>query len=127
LFHTIAGSRHDRFWTAEVRRYRLFQWTLDGRAAQALERVPDWFPESAALREWTPRAEPRPSVTAIEEDAEGLLWVFVSLAAPTWREAWAGVQEGVREVRASEIAFERTAPSSRSLTPCALEWWRARS
>jgi hypothetical protein len=39
----------------------------------------------------TPNSPPPPAITDVAEDSTGLVWVFVRVAAPTWREAWPAV------------------------------------
>ncbi len=40
-------------------------------------------------------------------DADGLLWVFVRVPAPTWKSAWAGVAPGAREVSTRQLDIAR--------------------
>ena len=49
---------------------------------------------------------PPPYLAGIEQDDEGLLWAFIHVAAPTWKEAWPKVPEGVREIPSSRIQHE---------------------
>jgi hypothetical protein len=44
-------------------------------------------------------------VVGVQEDRGGLLWVFVLVAAPTWREAWPPEAAKRREVPAEKMAY----------------------
>jgi hypothetical protein len=76
------------FWAASVSRYHLTRWTSDGRLLASLTRDPAWFENTGATGIGTPTQPPPPAITAVHEDDEGLLWVFVRVPGRTWREGW---------------------------------------
>lgn len=97
--HRLTGPRGGRFWTAWESAYDLRQWTVEGTLLRTIERRPTWFPGIAPISyDW--RNEPPPSyVGGLYEDDEGLLWVFIRVASPRWREAWANAPTHVNEAR----------------------------
>jgi hypothetical protein len=54
-----------------------------------------------------PNTAPPPVVAAIQEDQEGLLWVFLRIPAENWRVGWTRAPDGAREVPASLIDIEK--------------------
>lgn len=105
LQQVLAPSPNGGFWSADVLRYRATLWSEAGDKLLTLERRPAWF--SGMSRFWigNPSTPPPPAISAIAEDESGALWVFVRLAAPTWREGW---PKGVgRDVAVSSLSFER--------------------
>ena len=97
----------ENFWVVAPRRYRLSEWTTDGRLLRVLERNPQWFDETPGPSLGGPNREPRALITALARDEQGLLWVFISVAAPTWREAWPKLPENAREVSSDAIRHEK--------------------
>lgn len=53
----------------------------------------------------TPTAAPAPRTGAIREDSEGLVWLFIHRAAPTWKDAWPA-NAGRGEVRTRDIVWD---------------------
>ncbi len=102
----LAPSRDGRVWAAYVQAYRLELWSGDGNRPTILERRPDWFSPEAGSEAGNPNTPPPSSIAAIQEGSDGLLWVFVRVAARGWRSAWHNVPEGAREVGARQIAVE---------------------
>ena len=91
------------FWAANYDPYRIEHWTSDGRNDAAIERIPVW-PTRTSEGLGKPDEPPPNSVQAIAEDAQGRLWVFISVAAPTWRE---GSPKSAGEMRLSAFAREK--------------------
>jgi hypothetical protein len=100
LLQNIRSFVNGRMWSNDGPRYRMSRWLPDGTLERSLERRPDWFvsPEPGG---------PRPHVSAVSEDSSGLLWAFVNVRAPTWREAMPPMAPGQREIAARSIAFEK--------------------
>jgi hypothetical protein len=100
------AARQGRFWSGDrgsSQRYRMTQWDANGTAVRSLERKPDWFVNVEP-------PGPLPGLSALTEEADGTLWAFVSVRAPTWREAMPPPPPGVTgayEVAARQIAFEK--------------------
>jgi hypothetical protein len=95
-------------WIADPRRYRLQRIAGPGQTNFTLERKPAWFaqpsPSNAAGGARTP---PSPVVRALEQDPDGLLWVFIHVPADTWREAWPRMPEGVAELNVRDFRDEK--------------------
>ena len=101
-WHELTDPRHGRFWSVWLHRYDLTWFSGNGRRLTAFERRPAWFPgQSGSNWDWK-NEPPPPYVADIEEDDEGLLWVFVHIAGPSWREAWPDLPRNV-EVPARQI------------------------
>ncbi len=85
-----ASSTHGRLWSTVSNRYQIQQIDREGTVHQTLTRSPAWFtpwdsvPEPRSARD---PVEPLPSLYAIREDANGLLWSLASVVDPKWREA----------------------------------------
>lgn len=105
--HQLAPAAGAGFWSADGIRYRLTRWSADGEKLHTLERAPDWFSEASQFGIGSPTTPPPPAISAIREDGAGLLWVFVRVAAPTWREGWPTLAPGQREVLARQVALEK--------------------
>ncbi|HLA88819.1 MAG TPA: hypothetical protein VJL28_00125 [Gemmatimonadaceae bacterium] len=95
------------FWTADITRYRLHEWSYDGRQLRSLLRTQNWFPPDVRSSMGNRTTSPSPSVAALVQDSTGLIWVFVRVAKATWREAWPPAVPGKREYRIREIAWEK--------------------
>jgi hypothetical protein len=101
----IAEARSGRVWTADGSyRYRLSQWTVAGTLERSLERKPDWFANPAF---GSARSAAAPQTRAIAEDASGLLWVFVNVARPEWRDGMPKAGPGTHEVSMRQISFDK--------------------
>jgi len=106
---TLSGPRAAHVWVAEATRYVLAPWSAEGQRLPTLERDAPWFAGSAGDRPGRGGA-PDPIVTGLREDPDGLLWVFILVAAPSWREAFPAPEPGgsrYGEVPMSRIAFEK--------------------
>lgn len=114
---TLALASGSRVWSADRVRYHIARWKADGTADASFERKPEWFTgevsgaraaaELAGLAGDPRTTPPKPRTTALKEDADGLVWVFISVAAPTWRDAWPKVAAGTKEVRSRDIAWDK--------------------
>ncbi len=106
LLQRLAPSRNGGFWGVDILRYRVASWTNRHTLAQLMERRPEWFATASAVGIGTPTSPPPPAVTGIEEDTSGLVWVFVRVAAPSWRDGWRRVARDAREVSAQQVSLE---------------------
>ena len=105
--HRLAKTGDGRIWAADVQQYRLVEWAGDGDRVATLERNPDWFDGKVSGGLGTSTSPPPPAIQAIDVDDNGRIWVFVAVAADTWREAWPGRARARREVRAQDMAYEK--------------------
>ncbi len=119
----LSPSRDGGLWSIPVTEFRLEEWTFAGkklremvRKAPPFERWPTDDQESA------PANMPRPSVVALRQDGDGLLWVLLRVPDPQWDEkvAHVGTPEGRARVPIDPSKVYRTIlevidPQSRSL------------
>jgi hypothetical protein len=106
-FHVQAAGRTKSYWVAPRSNYDVFEIRDNGEVVQALERRPDWFNKPSSYNYAWKSEPPPPHVGAVAEDESGLLWVFIRVAAPTWREAWPKVPANVREVPINQIDYRK--------------------
>jgi hypothetical protein len=95
----------DGLWESDAQSYVLRRWSLDGRLERTITRAPRWFPPDVERGGLT--SPPSPRVTDIRASAGGSLWVFVAVAAPTWREGVPRLEPGQREVSVDAFANEK--------------------
>jgi hypothetical protein len=107
LLHQLAPAKQGAAWSADRGVYRLTLWNSDGTKARTLTRDSDWFRGAFDMLLGTPKRPPPSRVAAINEDADGLLWVFVNVAGPKWREAWPRTAQGERETSVGAIDFDK--------------------
>lgn len=103
----VEGS-FGRIWSFRRGEYVLTSW--DGaitRPGAIFSRRPSWFPGALEPSIGGPRRAPTPSITALQVDTAGLLWVFIARPAKSWPSAWPAVGSGLREVPLDAIAFEK--------------------
>jgi hypothetical protein len=105
--HRSFARAGENFWAVAARRYRLSEWSVEGRVLRVLERKPQWFDETNQDFWGGPNHPPPAMVSAITRDERGLLWVFINVAAPTWREAWPKLPPNTREVSTDVIRHEK--------------------
>ncbi len=96
LQHVLARAGPGTWWSMPPGRYELSQWNDALRTTSRLSRTPPWMPEASPLSTGTPDAPPSARVRHVAADRDGRLWVFSWVAAPSWREAWAGVRSSGR-------------------------------
>jgi hypothetical protein len=108
LQQVLAPSTEQRFWAADVSRYRVGLWSPNGTNLLTLERKPEWFPSRVDFGVGSPTTPPPPAVTALSEGSDRLLWVFTRVPSLHWRDAWPAFPQGTRsEIPVSEVAFEK--------------------
>ncbi len=86
---SLASAGDAAVWSAELNRYRIQRWQVDGRLEETLERSVDWMrpQEEYGLR--GPNVEPAPGLVFIHTDSEGLIWTIVRVPDPEWKKAFA--------------------------------------
>lgn len=104
----LASQGPGQVWTFHSP-YVLRRWDNNLRVAQTLEREPGWWrdPETGLPYGIPHRSPPASSVAAVAVDSVGLIWVFIHVAAPNWREGWADVPPGASEIPAKLVRRER--------------------
>lgn len=93
----LARAPNGRFYSAPVSQPRVHEWTEPGRQGRTFVRSAVGFSETASSPIGTPDRPPPNSIAAIDVDDAGNLWLFIRVAAPTWRNGWADVPKTARE------------------------------
>lgn len=106
-YHFVERTPTGRIFSATPRSFRVFEWTVSGHLKETLVRQATWFEESSERALGTPEQPPSAAVVALHVDAEGLIWLYVRIPAPQWREAWAKVPPGAKEVSLRQIEWTR--------------------
>lgn len=83
----FSASSDSTFWSADVLRFRLQHWTVEGALLKEFARDPEWFPRQTETGV-DPVAGPRPLVSAISYDPiANVLWVATTIAREDWADA----------------------------------------
>lgn len=107
MWHWLTPAAGGFFWSAWMYGYTLSQWRANGSLIRSLQRRPEWFPSPSPSSLGNPETPPPPFVVGVQQDDDGLLWVFVHVPAPEWRKAWPTLPPGTREVPSRMIAKEK--------------------
>lgn len=102
----LAPARAGGFWSADYLRYRITVWARAGEKKQVFDRQPRWFAQPSQLEIGGPTRPPEPAISAIAEDDDGLLWIFVRIPSSTWRDAWPRTSERA-ELDYRSLAYEK--------------------
>lgn len=106
--YLLGRARGNGFWSVASFSYDIAQWSVTGSLQQMFVRRPPWFRRDSAAMQYDWRTDPPPSsAVSISEDAEGLLWVFVRIPSPRWKEAYASVPRDVSEAPSRSIRTHR--------------------
>ena len=84
----ISSGRNRTLWSAEIREYRVAQWSESGNMLKQLIRRPAWFKDSSNAAPINRITVPPPIMADIAEDSDGLIWVAVLTASETWKEGY---------------------------------------
>ena len=110
---TFANPARDHVWSAQLARYRLVRYGIDGTVQDSIIRRPSWFRDLEPMRLGSESSLPSPRLTGIAEDAQGRLWVFLAQPRPdaskAWREAKVRMEKtpgGAQEGRVSDMPAE---------------------
>jgi len=75
----LAAAARGGFWSAQRTRYTIERWSPSGQRLETLSRNVPWFvPYMGPMRE-APGGVPRPFIQDVHEDANGRLWVLVTV------------------------------------------------
>lgn len=92
-----------RLWTAERNRFRMTEWTTDGRVLRGITRAPAWFPTIANPGWGNRTTAPPPAIAGMALEGSDRLWVVISRPKQSWPKAWPA-QSGPRgEIRTSDV------------------------
>ena len=81
------GLAHDgTIWVAHVTRYRLEQWSVDGRLLRSIERNPDWFEPWDGPFPQPDQVRPPTRISAIWPVDERHVAVMLLVPDPHWRQ-----------------------------------------
>jgi hypothetical protein len=94
-------------WSADPTVYRLVQWTREQGITRVLERRPSWFATRSEFWLGNATTPPPPRVAAIHEDESGLVWVYLLVTSPNWKQAWGRTSARDREVNQTNIDFQQ--------------------
>jgi hypothetical protein len=107
---TFANPADAHVWVAQVARYKLVRYDTDGVVRDSIIRRPSWFRDLMPMRIGSETNPPSPQLTAVAEDAQGRLWVFLAQpredATKAWREAKVKMQKapgGAQEGRVADM------------------------
>lgn len=79
------SNDHADVWSANVDRYRITRYGRDGVEKTRVERVAKWFAPRSTARAGAPFHAPAgPTISDIHQDGEGLLWVAIVRAPPSF-------------------------------------------
>lgn len=93
-------------WSSSVPGYQLQQWTVAGALLKTLTRTPEWFPSASVPSIGWADKPPTPGIADIQQTTDGLLWVFIDVPSPAWRQAWPPMAPGATHVEGSKIGRE---------------------
>ena len=79
----LVDSAH--MWTAHGNAYVLNLMHSDGTSKRQITRNVDWFPPGRVTTGYPWQVPPRPRITSISVDSDGLLWVLTRRAHRQWR------------------------------------------
>jgi hypothetical protein len=106
--HTFSVPATGTLWAAPTDcGYEFSEYRVDGTSVRRLERRPDWFPEGGRGSIGSPSRAPEPRLSAISRDDRGLLWLYIQIPRPAWKEGWPQASSGQREIRSRDIQLEK--------------------
>lgn len=82
----VSGAIVRSFGAAHLTEYRIEQWTLNGQRVLELRRSVEWFRSHDGTL--TADGVTGAYIRGIDEDAEGLLWVFIQVPDVNYTENW---------------------------------------
>lgn len=109
LQHVFTRAGPDAWWSMAPGRYELSRWDSALRPTSTLSRTPSWMSTASPMSTGTPDSPPSARVRHVVSDRDGRLWVYAWVAAPTWREAWAGARSsgGRGETSVSRMRIDK--------------------
>jgi hypothetical protein len=106
MFQAVAPAGNGDLWASPVLEYSLRRMSSSGNDRQILKREASWFVGRSKAWLGNPDSPPPPRLLGIRHDRDGLLWIFGQVASPRWKQAWARIPSGVREVPGTLIDRE---------------------
>jgi len=85
ISRSISAISHG-FWSSRVDRYELTRWSIDGKATHRVRRNVKWFPAVETRTAFVRGEYPNAELLGAQEDSHGLLWTFIRVTSPAWRE-----------------------------------------
>ena len=92
-----------RLWTAERNRFRLTEWTVEGRVLRGVARAPAWFPTIANPGWGNRTTAPPPAIAGMALEGSDRLWVVISRPKDSWPRAWPAHSGSRGEIRSSDV------------------------
>lgn len=106
-FQVAAPATGDELWAAPMLEYRVRRMTRAGSPGLEIRRAPAWFAERSSPWLGNRTTPPPPRLFGVREAPDGLLWVFIQVAAPGWRDGWARVPAGMSDIPLRLIDVEK--------------------
>lgn len=107
-YSVVAADGLEGYVASNPVRYAIERWSKkDNQLLQVLKRDAPWFGEVSTGRIGNHDTQPEPVIRALFVDKQGLIWVFVSVAAERWREQWKDVPRNVQEVSSRSLDRSR--------------------
>lgn len=106
-YHFVERTPTGRIFSATPGSFKVFEWMTSGHVKETLVRRATWFAEPSERALGTPEQPPSAAVVALHVDDEGLIWLYIRIPAPQWREAWARIPPGAKEVSLRQIEWTR--------------------
>jgi len=79
------SNDHADVWSAHINRYRVIRYGSDGEEKTRIERISEWFRPYSRNTPGSPYNAPAdPRVVGIHQHADGLLWVAIRRAPPSF-------------------------------------------
>ena len=95
IYRRLAVARDGGLWSAYRGEYRIDLWDPQtGTKRRTLVRPAEWFPAHAEPGSNDPELPALPTILDISEDAQGRLWVLLSIASDRWAEGFEATPEG---------------------------------
>jgi hypothetical protein len=85
---TLAPSRAGGVWSGERTRYAIEHWTAAGERTHGFFAEVPWFRPHEGFGRRDSSNTPNPTIYAIHEDADGMLWLAIRVPAEDWRDAY---------------------------------------
>ena len=101
----MTPAKKGGFWAVPAGRYEISRWSPDGRLLERIDRKPAWFAGPSGWHMGSAKAPPQPRINGVQEDANGLLWVYFSVGSPTYSRGWRA-PAGAAEVAPKDMDYD---------------------
>ena len=91
--HVAHSVGQKTVWSSHVLRYRLEEWSTDGRLAGVLERRPPWFTAGQRYGYIDAEQAPAAGIAAIHINDAGIIWVIIHVPDTDWKEGLGATED----------------------------------